>query len=394
MKLLRSWLMPLVAMMALAAMLAYLLMWPVPIEPVAWSAPVDLGHTGAHSENQRLAKLHTWALKGDQEGPEHITSYQGTLYTALSNGDIVSFKPDGSSEVLANTGGRPLGMEPTPDGTLYIADAMKGLLSINLTGGTPHLRTLLDKIDHPLPDDRIRYADAVGIDVRGNVWLTDASRRFSAKDNGGTFEASVLDILEGSCTGRVIVMDPNTGRHRVALTGLCFPNGMAFTPDGRSMLLSETGRYRILKIDLANLSVARSAQGMTRVPSLQDALKQGAAKVLIDNLPGFPDNVTRGENGRFWTGLTKPRGKVVDFAADKPWLRELTLRLPRALWPVPKAYGHIFAFDENGQILDDLQDPSGAYPETTAATEVGGKLFVQSLNSRSVGWLPYSGPQR
>jgi hypothetical protein len=69
----------------------------------------------------------------------------------------------------------------------------------------------------------------------------------------------------------------------------------------------------------------------------------------------------------------------------------MMLRLPRFLWPVPPAYGHIVAFDERGQILDDLQDPLGAYPETTAATEVGGKLFVQSLHAHSVGWMPYSG---
>jgi len=114
--------------------------------------------------------------------------------------------------------------------------------------------------------------------------------------------------------------------------------------------------------------------------------------VLIDNLPGFPDNLTRGENGRIWTGLTKPRSLIVDMAADKPWIRSFTLRLPRFLWPVPKAYGHIVAFDEEGRIVDDLQDPAGGYPETTAATELHGKLYVQSLHANGIGWMPYKGP--
>ena len=44
--------------------------------------------------------------------------------------------------------------------------------------------------------------------------------------------------------------------------------------------------------------------------------------------------------------------------ADKPFMRELTLRLPRALWPLPKAYGHVMAFTEDGQVVADLQDPA------------------------------------
>ena len=386
MSLLGTWLTPLIALAA------YLLFWPVPVQPVSWHPPVDAGYTGPHAPNARLAGLHTWALQPGQTGPEHITSHQGQVYTALLNGDIVRFDDQGHAHTLVNTGGRPLGLEATADGTLYVADAMKGLLSVNLTGA-PQLKTLMTQVAFESPNEPVRYADAVAVDPRGHVWLTDASGRFSPKAWGGTFEASVLDILEGSCTGRLLVYDPVSQQKRVALHGLCFPNGLAFSQDGQSLFLSETGRYRILKIDLTKLSLARGIQGEGSPPSFKQATDQGAAKVLIDNLPGFPDNLMRGENGRIWTGLTKPRGKVIDWAADKPWLRSMMMRLPRFLWPVPPAYGHLIAFNEDGRILDDLQDPKGAYPETTAATEVGGKLFVQSLNAPSVGWMPYTGPQ-
>ena len=122
------------------------------------------------------------------------------------------------------------------------------------------------------------------------------------------------------------------------------------------------------------------------------ALRQGAATVPIDNLPGYPDNLTRAPSGRIWVGLTKPRSPVLDYAASRPWVRSFTLRLPRALWPVPKAYGHIIAFEDSGRIVDDMQDPKGGYPETTSATEIDGKLFVQSLHAPSLAWLPYRGP--
>ncbi len=293
--------------------------------------------------------------------------------------------------VVVNTGGRPLGLDIDAQGRLLVADAMKGLLRVSGQGAEARTETLLSTVAHPVPNDPVRYADAIKVGPDGTLWLTDATRRFGAKDLGSTFEASVLDILEHSCTGRLIAQDPVTLQARVALDGLCFPNGIAFTADGKHMLLSETGTYRILKVDLAKLSLVRTAAGHTGVPTLAQAMAQGAATVLIDNLPGYPDNLTRGEGGRVWVGLTKPRSPVIDATAQRPMLRSITLRLPRALWPVPKAYGHVIAFDDNGRILADLQDPKGAYPETTAATEADGKLFVQSLHAHSVGWMPYPG---
>jgi len=95
----------------------------------------------------------------------------------------------------------------------------------------------------------------------------------------------------------------------------------------------------------------------------------------------------RGLDGRIWLGFAKPRGAAVDHMAGKPWLRNLTLRLPRFLWPVPPAYGHVIAFDENGKILIDLQDPSGQYPETTGVTETSERLYIQSLHAHGIGWM-------
>lgn len=66
----------------------------------------------------------------------------------------------------------------------------------------------------------------------------------------------------------------------------------------------------------------------------------------------------------------------------------LTLRLPKSLWPVPAAYGHVIAFDEQGHVLLDLQDPSGKLPETSGATERDGVLYVQSLHAGAFGVLP------
>jgi len=112
------------------------------------------------------------------------------------------------------------------------------------------------------------------------------------------------------------------------------------------------------------------------------------AKVLLENLPGYPDNLMRGRDGRIWVGLFKPRNPAADSLAERPFLRKILLRLPRFLLPLGKSYGHVFAIDEDGRVLEDLQDPSGAYPEATSATETADRLYIHSLHARAIGWLP------
>jgi sugar lactone lactonase YvrE len=354
--------------MLLLALMAYLALWPVPIQPVSWKAPAASGYVGPHAANQKLAGLKMIDL-GGEEGPEHVVlARDGKLYTTVLSGNILRMNPDGSGrEVFANTGGRVLGFDFDAAGNLIAADAVKGLLSI---GPDRKITVLTDQVG----GDPIRYADAVVVARNGKMYLSDASTRFAPARWGGTFEASVLDIIEQSSTGRILEYDPATRGTRVVAKGLSFANGVALSQDEKDLFVAETGKYRVWKIP-AEARELDIAQGGAQ------------ARLLLDNLPGYPDNLMRGMDGKIWMGLTKPRSPVVDGMAEKPFLREMTLRLPRALWPVPKAYGHVMAFTEDGKIVADLQDPSGAYPETTAVTETADRLYVQSLHAKGLGWL-------
>jgi sugar lactone lactonase YvrE len=354
--------------MLLLALMAYLALWPVPIQPVSWKAPAAPGYVGPHAVNQKLAGLKLIDL-GGEEGPEHVVlARDGKLYTTVLSGNILRMNPDGSGrEVFANTGGRVLGFDFDAAGNLIAADAVKGLLAI---GPDRKVTVLTDKVGN----DPIRYADAVVVARNGKMYLSDASMRFAPARWGGTFEASVLDIIEQSSTGRILEYDPATRGTRVVAKGLSFANGVALSQDEKDLFVAETGKYRVWKIP-------------TEARDLDIAQGGAPARLLLDNLPGYPDNLMRGLDGKIWMGLTKPRSPVVDSMAEKPFLREMTLRLPRALWPVPKAYGHVIAFTEDGKIVADLQDPSGAYPETTAVTETADRLYVQSLHARGLGWL-------
>ncbi|MET0266701.1 MAG: SMP-30/gluconolactonase/LRE family protein, partial [Duganella sp.] len=188
---------------------------------------------------------------------------------------------------------------------------------------------------------------------------------------------AMLDALEQSATGRVVEYDPAGGAVRVVATGLSFANGIVLSEDERAVLVSESARYRVWKID-----VAANALDLAR-PTAQ-------ASIVLDHLPGYPDNLTRGANGRIWLGLAGPRNEL-DAMAEHPFLRSMVLRVPRVLWKAPPSRGHVLAFTESGAVVTDLQDASGKSaamaPLTTGATEMGERLYIHSIGSGQLGWL-------
>ncbi len=354
----------------LAGTAAYLLLWPVPAEPVAWVAPTATGFTGAFAPNTKLAGLKSIDI-GNEVGPEHLAiGPDGMLYAAMTSGNILRMDPDGGNQsVFSNTGGRVLGFAFDTAGGMVAADAVRGLLSISSDGSATVLA------DHVSPDDPVTYANSIVAAPDGTIYFTDATTRFSPAKWGGTLGASVLDIMEQSATGRVLAYDPATATLRIVAHGLSFANGIALSDDGHTLFVNETGRYSTWKIDgHANNLDVRSGSPQ--------------AVVLLENLPGYPDNLMRGRDGRIWIGLFKPRNPAADGLAQKPFMRKLVLRLPSFMLPLGKSYGHVFAINEDGQVVEDLQDSTAAYPEATGATETADRLYIHSLHAHTIGWLP------
>jgi hypothetical protein len=169
------------------------------------------------------------------------------------------------------------------------------------------------------------------------VYFTDASTRFAPAEWGGTFEASVLDILEQSATGRVLAYDPRQ------------PSARAWCarPGVRERHRAVSGRQEPCSSPRpANTACGRSPHGRQR-PRRPPATTagEGAARQPA-RLPRQPDARARRED---LAGLGQAAQPTIDKLADKPFLRKVTMRLPRALWPVPKAYGHVVAFTEDGR---------------------------------------------
>jgi sugar lactone lactonase YvrE len=343
-----------VLLFLIVILLAYFLFWPVPIDPVAWKAPPNPGYEGPYERNIKLKRLERLPL-GGKRGPEDVAvDDKGYIYAATHQGIIVRLSPDAADpRDWADTRGRPLGLDFDASQNLIVADAYRGLLSIDNSG---KVTLLTDKAG----GKPIKYADDVDVAQNGLIYFSDASTKFGAKESGGTMEGSLLEIMEHGKTGRLLVYDPEKKTTEVLLDNISFANGVCVSHDQKFVLVNETGEYRILRYWI-------------------EGAKKGESDIFLQGLPSFPDNISTGMEGRFWIALISPRNPLVDKLAERPFLRKVIQRMPSALRPKAKSYGHIIAVNSEAEVVLDLQNPDTDYPQNTSAVETKDYIYIGSL---------------
>lgn len=338
----------------IALLVLYLTLWPVPIEPVAWDAPVDAGLVDPFESNDILRRAQIIDI-GSHEGPEDVAGGpDGLIYATTAKGAIIRLRRDGSGlEIFAETGGRPLGIEFDTAGNLFVANSYLGIQKITPDG---RVEVVVDSYD----GQRIEYANDLAVAVDGTIYFSDSSSKFGAERFGGTYETSLLDILEHGGHGRIFEFDPVRKSAIVIADGLNYANGVAISDDQQYLLYNETGQYRVWRQWL---------HGPNR----------GQRELIMDNLPGFPDNINNGLRGRYWIGLVAPRNALLDKLAGKPWLRKLVQRLPAFVRPRAEPSSHVIAITGDGEVLMNLQDPAAIVPALSGAFETRDAIWLSSL---------------
>ena len=119
----------------------------------------------------------------------------------------------------------------------------------------------------------------------------------------------------------------------------------------------------------------------------RDGPRRGTHEVVLDNLPGFPDNIDNGLNGRFWIGLVAPRNALLDRYATRPFLRRMIQRLPAFMRPRAASSSHVIAIDGDGEVLMNLQDPRARFPLLTGALELPDRLYLTTLEGPALPWI-------
>ncbi|MEM7656002.1 MAG: SMP-30/gluconolactonase/LRE family protein [Bacteroidota bacterium] len=347
----------LLVILALVLGLSYLLMWPVEVDPQLWYPPAAPTLSEAPYQANEALTAATWLeTEPFGVGPEDVAVDSiGRIYGGLLNGIILRYQPDGSKpEIFAETNGRPLGMTFDKEENLIVADAIRGLLSVDRIGQITVLATSAG-------GEVLHFTDDLDIAEDGKIYFSDASSRFGVHNWRN-------DLLEHRGNGRLLVYDPATKTTEVLLSDLYFANGVAVSADQQSILFNETAKYRVRRYWLSGP-------------------KAGTAEVWIDNLPGFPDNLSRGSEGIYWVAIPSPRNSMLDHLLPKPFLRKVVHRLPEAVQPNPTRYGMVLGLDETGQVRHNLQATDGDIAFITSVKEVNGTLYLGSLEEPRIGIL-------
>lgn len=319
--------------------------------PVAWPRPAAQPLTGRFRRNQALAGLTRLCALPGGFGPESLAiGPDHSLYAGFEDGRIARFDTRGHFlKVVANTGGRPLGLRFHPDGDLIVCDARRGLLRVSLAG---EVRVLCDHAEGL----RLGFTDDLDVSADGRfAWFTDASSQWG-------FGEDHLDLIEHGGHGRFLRHDFARGETTVLMRGLQFCNGVALGPDEAYVLVTETGAYRVHRYWLKGE-------------------KAGTHDIFIDNLPGFPDNIRFNGRDRFWLALPVPRNPLLDALAPHPLLRFAFLQYARK-GPLPVSHaGMVLALDLDGRPgLNPQCHGKGRYAFITQALEAGPWLYVSSLH--------------
>ena len=344
-----------IAIIAIIAILtAYLLFWPVPIDPAAYTPPEAPELTGIYEPNDYLSNVESLGAGLDSTPEDIAIDNNNYLFASMANSTIVKLSPNGEDhEIFAKTDNTPLGLKFDPHGNLIVGCSESGLISINPNGEISTLST--EKGGIPF-----KFTNDLDISTNGTIYFTDSSTKFG-------FDESYDEIMEHRPNGRFLAYDPNTKKTTLLIDDLHFANGVAISPDQSFLLVCELGKYRILRYWLTGE-------------------KAGTHETFIDNLPGFPDGISSNGKGIFWVAIVSPRDKIADtILFPRPFLRKVVTRLPQFMLPSAKNYGFILGLDQNGNVIYNLQDPEGSFAQITNVVEHNGYLYLGSLVESAVG---------
>ena len=327
--------------------------------------PTEIGAGGPFAQNDRLRDVEVIGL-GRIEAPEDvILDRHDHLYAGSRHGDIIRFlAPDYQQmEVFAHIGGQPLGMAFDRQDNLYVCIGGMGLYKIapdrTVSKATDETNRSWSSIND---DSRLRLADDLDIADDGRIFFSEATVRYE-------MDEWPVESIEARGNGRIVCYDPKTGRTRTVLSGLKFPNGICVASDRQSILFAETFGCSIKRYWF-------------------DGPRAGQVETVMDNLPGYPDNINLASDGNYWLALVGMRSPALDLAWRMPgFRRRMVKRVPLDEWLFANLNtGCVVKFNEKGEILESLWDMKGVnHPMITSMREHRGYLYLGGISNNRIG---------
>ena len=281
-----------------------------------------------------------------------LVAPDGRVLTGVEDGRVLALDPDtGEESLLFETGGRPLGIEHHPDGGYVVCDSTRGLLRVT---ADLDVEVLADGFE----GRPFLFCNNAAVAADGTIWFTDSSTKFG-------FEHWRGDLIEHRPTGRLFRRDTD-GTLTLLIDALAFANGVALAADESFVVVAETAAYGLRRLWLTGE-------------------RAGTVEPFGATLPGFPDNISTGEDGLVWVAIASPRDSTLDLLLPRaPWLRKVVWRLPERLQPQAKAVIRVQALDADGTVVHDIAGEHPRFGKPTGLRQVGAHLWMGSFEQTTV----------
>jgi gluconolactonase len=249
---------------------------------------------------------------GFTEGPVWLDDQRVAL-TSISHGCVYVVDPSGGPTERIETGGGPNGLALGADGTLYVAQN-GGVFGASGTA-EPGVQVISDRrVDYLVagmgaPNDLMFGPD-------GRLWITDTRREIDPALPGDGLPGQVWAVDVTSASADIVVE-----------AGPIFINGLGFTRDKRTLLVTATMSSELLAYHVA--------------PVGAPSWRESRLVHTFDN--GWPDGMAIDPDGAVWVALlAADRIDVIDTAGK----RTGCITLPAGSFPTNVCIG--------GAHLDEL----------------------------------------
>ena len=287
---------------------------PIATPPQAYKAPDLRQETGALQtavSTDRKTRLEL----GEYQGVDCIRAKDGLLYAAAWNGAALKKR---TSDLVRTDGGHAaaiLSVEGELTGFAFDAAGDVWLTQLTTAGGTlcrakhDSWGAAVEQVVTQLDGAPLGAVSAVEVSPAGKVYFAVAA---AAGAENGLESALRTELLAHTATGCVYVYDPAARTVEKVLGGVAGAAGLALSPDGSTLYVSDLGSRCIWAVDADCPGADRRGTGLHRClcrsAGLSRSAGRGHGRYAVHQLPLGAQRLAGKERGQYPAAGHRPAG--------------------------------------------------------------------------------------
>ena len=336
---------------------------PIATPPQAYKAPDLRQETGAMQtavSTDRKTRLEL----GEYQGVDCIRAKDGLLYAAAWNGAALKKR---TSDLVRTDGGHAaaiLSVEGELTGFAFDAAGDVWLTQLTTAGGTlcrakhDSWGAAVEQVVTQLDGAPLGAVSAVEVSPAGKVYFAVAA---AAGAENGLESALRTELLAHTATGCVYVYDPAARTVEKVLGGVAGAAGLALSPDGSTLYVSDLGSRCIWAVDADARELTAGGRGCT---------------AAFAGLPGYPGALAADTDGTLYISYRWARSSWLEKNADSTLLRGIALRAGRNLQE------KLFSLPADAPCAEAVDTADGSWKRTVSSKGAGGVTALCPVESR------------